>query len=387
MWSHAHVVEQSPMPNSHHEISPTEVKLKFNSEVEANFTIKVLDENNQEMDSHSPSISNDRKEISIQLPSLTDGVYKIEYYFISSNDGHALQGDYLFLVGTNTESLNQHGNAINNSSDDINILEIIIYALKALYYFGLVLIIGWLIWWQTAKGYSSEIKRNYVLWGIVFQMLHLVGLISMILIQVDIFTSKGLFFTPNFPFDTSFGYFWLISLVLSLIGFICLFKNRWIDITWITALVLCKSLNGHASAFDFTFISVPLNSIHIIAAGIWAAGLTFIIMFWKKQKLYVMSFLPTFSTYALISFILMAVSGSIITFIYSPSFVLLSNDWSRILLVKIIVVAIVVVFAVLIRKKIIESNKSLGKWIILDFSLMILILILVSILTYLSPSS
>ncbi len=118
-------------------------------------------------------------------------------------------------------------------------------------------------------------------------MIHLVGLISVILIQVDIFTSNGLFFTPNFPFDTSFGLFWLISLVLSLIGFLILFKNRCVDIAWITSLVFCKSLNGHASAFDFTYLTVTLNSIHLIAAAIWAAGLTFMVIFWRKQKLYV----------------------------------------------------------------------------------------------------
>src|SRR5690606_7979385 len=134
----------------------------------------------------------------------------------------------------------------NNELSNMNVLEIVIFALKAMYYIGFVLLIGWIIWWQTVQHYSSDLRSKFVLWGIVLQMLHLVGLISMILIQVDIFTSKGLFFTPNFPFDTSFGAFWLISLVLSLIGFLCLYKNRWIDILWITILVLCKSLNGHA---------------------------------------------------------------------------------------------------------------------------------------------
>ncbi|SOC37486.1 copper resistance CopC/CopD family protein [Ureibacillus acetophenoni] len=385
-------MEQSPQPNSHNETAPSEVILKFNSEVEENFTIKVYDENYQEVGSHSPQITDDNKEISVQLPSLADGIYKIEYYFISSNDGHALQGDFFILVGTDTDSyVSAEGNAFgssnsNNELSNMNVLEIIIFALKAMYYIGFVLLIGWIIWWQTVQHYSNDLRRKFVLWGLVFQMLHLVGLISMILIQVDIFTSKGLFFTPNFPFDTNFGSFWLVSLVLSLIGFLCLFKNRWIDILWITILVLCKSLNGHASTFDFTLITVPFNSLHLIAAAIWAGGLAFIVLFWKKQKLYVMSFLPTFSTYALISFILMAVSGSIVTLIYSPDFFLLSNDWSRILLVKILVVAIVILFAAFIRKKIKDSNQSLGKWLVLDFSLMIIILIIVSILTYLSPT-
>ena len=184
-----------------------------------------------------------------------------------------------------------------------------------------------------------------------------------------------MFFTPNFPFDTSFGFFWLISLVLSLVGFLLLFKNRWVDIAWITILVFCKSLNGHASAYDFTYLSATLNSVHLIAAAIWAAGLTFMVIFWRKQKLYVKDFLPNFSKYALISFILLSVTGSIITFMYSPSLELLMSDWGRFLLVKLLFVVIVVLIASIIRSKIKGSNTTIGKWIKLDFSLMILIIV------------
>ena len=388
-WSHAYVVEQTPLPNSQHEISPTQIKITFNSEIENNFSLQVIDEENQVVESESPSISDDRKEISIQLPTLLDGIYKIEYYIISSNDGHTIQGDYNILVGKNNEPLMNQGsrNSLTNDAwGSSNVLEIIIYVLKALYYIGLVLVIGWVFWWQTIQNYSIDIRRKYLLWGIVLQMVHLVGLISIILIQVDIFTSKGLFFTPSFPFDTGFGLFWLISLVLSLIGFLCLFKNRWIDLIWISILLVCKSINGHASAFSFTELSIILNSIHLIAAAIWAAGLSFIVIFWRKHTLYVKEFLPSFSSNALISFILLVISGSILTIIYSPRFPFILGSWGIILIAKICLVAIVVLIANAIRTRIKGSHLTIGTWIRIDFLFMIVILVIVSVLTYLSPT-
>ncbi len=75
-----------------------------------------------------------------------------------------------------------------------------------------------------------------------------------------------------------------------------------------------------------------------------------------------------------------------ITFMYSPSFALFMNDWGRFLLLKLLLVIIVILIASIIRSKIKESNTTIGKWIKLDFSLMIFIILIVSILTYLSPT-
>ena len=51
-------------------------------------------------------------------------------------------------------------------------------------------------------------------------MLHLVGLILMILIQLDIFASYGLAIATDFSLFSGFGLMWLGSLFLSLLGYI-----------------------------------------------------------------------------------------------------------------------------------------------------------------------
>lgn len=66
--------------------------------------IKVFNEQQQEILSESGQISENRKEISIQIPNLENGKYKVEYYVISSNDGHPIQGSYYFKVNVITTS-------------------------------------------------------------------------------------------------------------------------------------------------------------------------------------------------------------------------------------------------------------------------------------------
>ena len=87
---HAFVVEESPTPNSILEIPPDEVMIKFNSKVEKDFSIKLIDENQQEIIPLNSEITLDQKEIKLQLPTLEGGNYLVEYYVVSSYDGHSV---------------------------------------------------------------------------------------------------------------------------------------------------------------------------------------------------------------------------------------------------------------------------------------------------------
>lgn len=409
VFGHAFVIEESPTPNSILEIPPNEVKIKFNSKVEQDFSIKLFDDNRQEMKALNSEITIDQKEIMLKLPTLEDGNYFVEYYVVSSNDGHAIQGSFTFkvaqVVSTPPQNTNQEtlpntqemeetpsGNVIVSKSETIKTFpkitssEFIIYVLRAIYYIGLLVLIGWVLYWRTIQTYSNELKKKYLFWGVILQMLHLVGLISMILVQLNIFTINGLSVAFELPFETNFGFVWFASLLLALIGFVFLFKKFWFDLLWVVSLVVCKSLSGHSLEFEPSILLVFSNSIHLIAASIWGAGLAFMIVFWRKQKLYIKSFLPIFSKVALYSFILLAVTGTFTTIMFLPSFDYLLSNWGKILLIKILLILFVSLIAFKIRSK--HNNKNitdLEGWIKFDFYLMILILIVVSILTYLNP--
>lgn len=428
VWSHAFVIEESPAPDSYHENSPAEVKIAFNSKVEKNpFTIKLYDEQKKEVTTQSVEISDNQKEIRLKLPTLDGGKYQVEYYVISSNDGHPIQGSFIFQVADSIDSneqvdvikedeteiftppdkqqleeevnknnvfeqadptINNTHEQVNTTTKILNFSDLIIHIMRAIYYFGLLFLIGWIFLWRLVQNYATDVKKKYLFWGIIVQMLHLVGLLSVILIQLSIFTINGLSFTPDFPFQTNFGLLWVVSLFMSLLGFIFLFKNQWFDIFWILVIVFSKSLNGHALEFEPTIILVITNSIHLFAASIWAAGLMFIIIFWRKHINYVKSFLPQFSKYAFLSIVILSITGVFISYVYLSGFDLLFSDRGILLMIKTVIVLLVILVGIMIRSKMNEMKTvDLKKWIKLDLLLMLLIIIIVSILTYLNPLS
>ena len=406
---HAFVTEESPAPNSILEIPPDEVKVKFNSKVEKDFSIKLIDKNQQEIIPLNSEITIDQKEIKLTLPTLEGGNYLVEYYVVSSNDGHPVQGSFIFQVAQVNPPQQQDANqeteldkeeievipAENElvskaetiqKSSNINASEMFIYVLRAIYYIGLLVLIGWVIGWRMIQTYADELKKKYLFWGVILQMLHLVGLISIILVQLNIFTSNGLSFAFEFSFETMFVFGWFGSLLLALIGFGFLFRNFWFDYLWIALLVVFKSLNGHSLEFEPSYLLVITNSIHLLAASIWAAGLVFIIVFWRKQKLYIKSFLPMFSKYALYSFIILTVTGTFTTIMFLPSVDYLLTKWGIVLLIKILLIFLVLLIAFTIRTKSKNGNiTDLESWLKFDFYLMIVILVVVSVLTYLNP--
>ena len=410
-WGHSFVIEEYPAPGSLLEQSPEEVKITFNSGVENDFSIRIFDEEHKEVTVGKEHISEDRKAVSVQLLPLKKGHYTVEYYVISSNDGHPVQGSFSFKLENDDPALREepmdNGEAVIPiiEEDDTNKLmppeeeppspvnslqlsELFIYVMRVIYYAGLLLAIGWVFWWRAVQSYGDDLLKKYRLWGTSFQMLHLVGLLSMLLIQLTIFTENGLAFGADFPFGTTFGAVWLFSLFLSLIGLIFLFKNKWFDYLWILALVVSKSMNGHSFEFQPVIVLVMTNSIHLLAAGIWAAGLTFIVVFWRRQGMYVRQFMPLFSKAALLSMIVLSITGIFTTVMFLPSIDALFSGWGYFLLLKIGLVIAVIVLASIIRSKY-KNDKTaeVEKMVKVDFFFMLLIVIVVSVLTYLNPLS
>lgn len=417
VWGHSYVVDESPKANSHLEQSPDEVKVTFSSKIEKDlFTIKVINQQQQIITNKPPKISDNQKEIMIELPTLEGGNYTVQYYVVSSNDGHPIQGSFHFSVASfypvnegnekePTLSINEPLNkgmpekgeplqptpTIPNeltpsALNTTKLTEMLIYVMRTLYYMGLLVLVGWIFWWRTIQHYAIDVKKKYLFWGIIFQMVHLVGLISVILVQMNMFTINGLSFSGDIPMNSTFGLLWFMTLFMSLIGFIFLFKNQSFDLFWIFVIVICKSSSGHALEFEPTAVLVAVNSIHLMVATVWAAGLTFIMLFWRKHRLYVTSFLPIFSKYAFVSIIVLVITGAYLTFNYFTSMDLLLSERGIVLFIKLFLTMLVILIGGVIRSKVkAVKQANLEKWIRLDFIIMLLIVIVVSILTYLNP--
>lgn len=412
VFGHSFVVQETPSPNSQLETSPAEIVIAFNSKIEKElFSIKVIDEKQQEVTSNKAQLNDRQLEIRLTLPDLVDGVYQVQYRAISSNDGHLVEGSYRFQITTTTPAnqiIDDKDLGLTNVDQQTNKLEAdstpthqetsllnergnfewIVYLMRTLYYIGLLLVVGWIFWWRIVQDYSIEVKKKYRAYGMAIQILHLTGLISMMLMQLNIFTNFGLDFSSNFLTDSTFGLMWLLSLFVSLIGFVFLFRNKCFDLLWIVFILISKSLNGHSFEFEPANVLVITNSIHLFAASIWAAGLLFILVFWRKQRLFVHTFIPNFSKYAFWSIVVLSITGVFATISFLSSTSLSLNAWVLILLFKLIAVLAVIVTGGFIRSKFKKQHPmNSNLWIKLDFFIMLIIVILVSIFTYLNPLS
>ena len=405
VFGHSDPVFFSPAPNSKLEESPAEVSIQFQSKIDASlFTLQVINEEQQVISNQPATLDSSQTILTISLPPLSDGTYTVKYSVVAK-DGHPQQDSYNFSIITSESSHevpgftpsspisnphtpeSHHGSPVpetDGSSNNIAFIDMLIYLIRGLYYFGLLWITGWIIWKYLLQKEEKMVPVKYQQWGLVAQMFFLLGLLSMILVQIIGITDSGIAIKSEIPLTSVFGSIWIVVLAISLLGVFVLFKSKGIDMLWLLSILILSGLEGHSTDFEPVIIFVILDAVHLAVASIWCSGLIFIMLFWKKQRLHVYDFLPLYSKYALFSFILLLVTGSLLSIISLPDIHSLFNtQWGWMLLCKLILVIFIGIVGGTIRKKMKTSvNDQLKLLLIFDFILMLLIIGVVSVLTY-----
>ena len=135
------------------------------------------------------------------------------------------------------------------------------------------------------------------------------------------------------------------------------------------------------------FVPVSIDIIHLLAAALWAGGLLYILVYWKKQRDHVRQFLLIFSKVALVSIIVLIATGIASTLIFVPKVhYLIYTQWGIMLLIKVALVLFVIVIGSILRYSMKKKNEDfIGKLLKIDFSMMITILVIVGVFTHLSP--
>lgn len=378
--AHAVLEKASPAQDSHLQSSPKEIILLFNERIENKlYSIKVFDSNGEDVSKSNTVLSVDQKQVSQTLPALANGHYTISYSVISA-DGHPIKGSYLITVG---DVSNEVENVIVDQGSIEGLEEFLTYVIRTFYYVFLLLVSGWILWGTFYKA-PVEMGTNHQKWARYLLVFFLIASIGMGATQVT-----GLIETWDWIqlfsllTDTTFGLAWVTSILLSILGFFILFRRSWLDRGWVVLILATKSVNGHAFAHEPQILSVAIDLIHLLAAAIWSGGLFYILLYWKKQS----DILVKFSKAALISIIVLTITGVASTLIYLPKInYLFYTQWGILLLVKIILVVFVTIVGGLVRfylRK--KQDGKIGTLLKVDFSLMIGILCIVGIFTFLSP--
>lgn len=388
VFGHAMLEQSIPDPDSQLDSSPTDIRLVFNERLEKElFYIKVFDGQGQSVTENPTEMSQDQKELFLPLPSLGDDIYTVTYNVISA-DGHPIRGSYVITVGapsSTTDKTDQLDLANGQNSDWIQIGT---FGIRIIYFLSLLLITGWIAWGVLFSLQSRVLPLSYQAWTRYLQTFYLVSLIAMAFVQMEnLLPDWSLEGIKSLLFNTFTGVSLTISLLLSLIGFFILRKNRWVDAVWIILLLQAKSLSGHAMAFDPPFRTFLLDFLHLLGSSIWVGGLFYILLFWKTHQEQVIRFLPVFSRTALISMVVLTITGILSTSIFLPKVgYLLETSWGYLLLAKLSLVGLVIVVGAILRQKMkMNLMNRMGTWLKTDMILMLSIVGIVGVFTYLSP--
>lgn len=390
--AHAVLTKAVPEANSQLNAAPERIELTFNERLESELHyIKVYDEIGRTISDRKATLSSDQKVMTLDLPKLGNGRYTVTYHVISA-DGHPVEGTYVLSIGPGSE-----GGLIADSSSlhsghelsaDMSVYDVLKYLSRIAYYFGLLAVAGWVLWGAYAGLQHSPIAEHYRNGLLGVQRTHFLALIAFIYFHYqDLLGDQGLGELVGLFTGTWVGRSWLAAFVLALVGFALLGRSKVWDAAWIVLLLVAKSVNGHAMGHDPQWITVPLNFVHLLAAAVWVGGLLLIVPLWRKNRTWIDGFLPRFSNAALIAIIVLVLSGTASTLLFLPGLnYLLYSQWGKLLIAKVVFVVLVILLGIGIRLAMRKRKENdLRDMVRMDFAAMGIIVVLVGLLTFISP--
>ncbi len=379
--AHSALLEAFPSINSHLDLSPSEIRLKFNERLEKElYYIHVFDEQGKAVTEHETEMSQNQKEIHVDLPQLTDGNYTVSYRVISA-DGHPISQAYLLSVGNTGDKYDSYRYVY-----DANHAGPFFWLIKASYYFSFLALCGLIIWKYIFPIYQKDSIDLFHLWFKYTRRTYFSFLIFIGFIQFsNVWEEFGIEHVPAAFFHTIFGLAWCLSLVLMILGFFLLGKYKWFDFLFLFLLFGAEGLIGHAVTFQPMWLSVTMDFIHLAAASIWLGGLVYLLFLSKGPEKERATYLQVLSQFSFWSMITLIGTGIILTIIFlpTPSF-LLHTLWGKLILAKSVFVICVIAVAVMIRKRM-SGGKELKSWLKWDYRLLTIIVFIVGILTDASP--
>ncbi|NOU99882.1 copper resistance CopC/CopD family protein [Paenibacillus planticolens] len=391
--AHASLVQAIPESGAKLESSPPQVAITFNESLDAGlFYIKVFNRDGNEMTSNKAYLNKEQTTVLLDLPKLTEGVYLISYHVISA-DGHPIGGSYPLTIGNppQEDSLalpSAHANH-DHGSGPLTTKVLLQYASRGLWYLMLLALTGWVIWLRVlGKDGGKETGSALASWTLNLQRAQLVALLLLIFTHIeDLLGGGGMDELWKLFSSTGVGISWLILLVLSFLGFVLIGKLAWLDWIWPLGLLAAKSFSGHAASFSPVWATIGLDWIHLVGAAMWVGGLVLLYAKWRHKSNDISAYMSKFSKMALISIVVLTLSGVLSVVLFLPSLrYLLYSGWGILMLVKVGAVILVVLTAFVIRL-LMRKKKAAQSfiWVRVDLTLMVIIVLLVGIITYVAP--
>ena len=360
--AHANLLQSLPEANAILDRPPIQVELFFSEPIDRGFsTIEILDSAGNRVNNEDVSVDPfDSKRLTTSLLSIHDGVYTVSWRVLSSVDSHVTAGAFPFAVGEVDAAALE---AAAQAGDQIKLLPGEIIA-RWLTYLSVMTLSGGIFFlhfvWSPAaqKGLSGMIPQLPLRRIAKLAFLILVAASAVwLLVQVGQVSGQEITvpWNPNTGsvlFATRFGALLLVRLTLSIALLWVWLRSKttwrsWLGIIVGLLLLLTISLGSHAAAQPDPLVSILVDWLHLTAASVWVGGLILFVtgLFTIKRMnsadrtRLVAELIPRFSTLALVSVSILAITGAYSSIIQVGSLdALMNTSYGRTLMLKLILI-------------------------------------------------
>ena len=377
-FAHASLLSTEPQNSGVYDKAPSEVKLRFSEPVEVSLGgIRVYTSDKARVVTGAPEHPDgSQSEVAVSLPKIANGTYVVTWRVISA-DAHPIEGAYTFQVGPHA-TLNKKSAqgvaarllATTGGSTTVGVL----YGIDRAALFGsLALLIGGVVFLAVVWPRGRDDRRaGRVVWGGWIGVL----VTTVLGIALDGVYAAGLSLSKIFDptvfrdvLDTRYGKVALVRLGLLALAYPLvrvLLSRRipekahplrawwWVAAGFVGAgLAATPGIAGHAATGIQTGLAIPADLVHVAAMACWLGGLVvlFVAMLPRRDVDELRDVLPRYSALALGAIVALIVSGGYQAWRQVGSFdALKSTDYGRLLIVKLLVFAALIVAAAFSRE-------------------------------------
>ncbi len=426
--AHALLLSSNPAPNAILATSPAQVELFFSEPVAQGLSsLIVFDQNGLQADQKDMRVDpSNPTRMTVSLPALVTGIYTVSWKAVSATDGHQTEGAFTFSVGSgNNGPAYKPVQQTSSSSLPGSALFFKWLLLAALALLGGRVPFLWLVWKPSLNKDAGDLPAA-VLTPLAWNLLIWIGLVgALVAILIGLLAQAGqatgaelaLPWAPamlTLLSTTRLGLIWLARLALAALA-IWLAMGRpaawkvWLGYVSALALMLSVSLTSHAATEALPLLPVIDDWIHILGMTVWLGGLVYLLTGLRaifqlepRQRTRLSSLLMArFSSMALISVGVIGVTGLISASLRVGTLqALLTSIYGHALLFKQIFVAGLLALAgvnlVIISPRLKRSRLNgeadialvagFGKIVLVEAALGAVLLMAVSLLTYLPPA-
>ena len=386
-FAHATLLSTEPTNSGVYDKPPSEVKLRFSEPVEVSLGgIRVYASDKERVVTGLPQHPDgSQREVAVSLPKIADGTYVVTWR-VTSTDAHPIEGAYTFQVGP-TATLSERSAqgvaarllAATGGSTTVGVL----YGIDRAALFGsLALLIGGAVFLVVVWPRGRDDRRaGRVVWGGWFGVL----VTSVFGIALEGVYAAGLPLSKVFDpdvfrdvFDTRYGKVALVRLALLAVAYPLLrmlvgrrpssehpLRAWWLMTAAVVGagLAVTPGLSGHAATGIQTGLAIPADLVHVAGMACWLGGLVMVLVavLPRRDVDELREVLPRYSALALGAIVALIVSGGYQAWRQVGSLDALKNtDYGRLLIVKLVVFASLIIAAAFSREIVNRRFRDFG---------------------------